>query len=216
MRRRSLVTVSLFAALALTAPVRADALRVQVELEGRLRVTDGGFVLDVQGEEPWAVEPVGFAEEVRKMVRARPNNKVLVVGAVQVRSAGGLTLQLVRRRVERARIEPMLPAVRVTRTVPGSPAAAVLKPGDMILEVNSQEAGSYEQFGDLLRRYRGRQVTLAFNRGGVPDVTRAVLNNSGPALGVWGETVWVPASQPMAMEVPRPDRQAPAPRERKP
>lgn len=204
MRPRSMI-LSLLAALGLAAAARGDGLRVQVELEGKLAAKDGGFVLEVEGEEPWSVDVIGYdVKETRELVRARPNNKVRVSGTVQVRSAEALTLRLAERRVQKASVTPLVPGVRVTQTVPGSPAAAVVKVGDIILEVNSQEVSSFERLGALVTQFRGRTVPLAIYRDGDPVVARATLRTTGPALGVAGELVWVQGSQAMMMDPPPP------------
>jgi C-terminal processing protease CtpA/Prc len=180
----------LIVALFTTRPAWADSVRVLLDLEGTLSERDGRFTLSVDSEGTWTVEvPEHLRDRVKDTVRHYPNGKVSVKGWASVRTAGAV-IQLRDRTVEAEALAALLPGVRIQGIMPGTPAAGSLETGDIIREVGGEEITSYDVLLRSLDKQRGKRVNVVIDRNGKAQVQSVALRTDGPALGIYGRTVW--------------------------
>jgi hypothetical protein len=69
------------------------------------------------------------------------------------------------------------PGVRITGTIPGSPAEkAGLRAGDVLVKIGDTAIGSMKDFSDALKRYdAGTRIVVTFLRDGIATTAEAVL-----------------------------------------
>jgi phosphoglycolate phosphatase-like HAD superfamily hydrolase len=188
MRGRSWVT-ALAAVLIWAGSAAADFVSMQMEFEGTLVQNSNQLVLVVEGEGSWNLQfdeqsPPDAARALQKFI----GKKTRVTGSVQLRTAGN-QLQ-VRDRTVRFRYYLVGWGAKIESITAGYPAAGKLEVNDVILEVQGKKTDTYDRLIEVLNTFRGQSVKLVVVHKGLSKVVEVALRDSGPLLGVTGQTAW--------------------------
>lgn len=202
---RRLAITSLMLLVCASGYAAAESVTLQINLEGVVsRLNDGRAIL--KNEESWILEfPKRWngATEVNLKTAGVPTVKepedplkkwgpewrFHVRGEIEVNIVGNV-IRIVERKVQVDKLRPMLPGVRISGTMPGSPAAGRLSKGDVIREIDRMQVKSWDHLVGVLRNKRNKEVTMVIERDSKPKVVKVALQKEGPPLGIEGDTIW--------------------------
>jgi opacity protein-like surface antigen len=186
--RHSIWITAMLVALLYAGAAAADSVSMVLEIEGTLSKSGNQFQLSATGG-LWALEfdessPTDTQVKLAKFL----GKKTRVGGCVAVRMQGDQFS--VAERMLQLRYYYLGCGAKVGSIATTSPAAGLLKKGDIIIEINRQRINEFDGAIEALAKSGGKSATMVVYRAGKTTTLEIKLGNSERPFGITGETAW--------------------------